>query len=1777
MITTNRKFDSLTSANPLLDAQTSFMLLRTNPAITGNVKLTIDSSADIWLNSFDANATLSDIKYKRFALQANSSYAMDLKTFFDNGSTPASIVYQLYQADTTYLSTKRNLHQQFDNFYCAGADQLTTKLYTEDFSFLAPLWLRPNLPDYFIIMRMEEPFSTIDREKINWNEIVNTSEIIKTFDLSANSNIGKYMRGIVNDGLYPISPLQVNFDSQSLSSFNGIAYDKGVYTNRGELLYNYFLNDRTTIEFDDYITQGFQRNSMISANMLNLEFLFDDNEASNYSINRYWGVYVSANELANFETSVAGLKFDTTSNQTPVLDDIDLFEMAETQLLQSNPDGAIVWANANKLAGSIQLGLVELNNQLFYLRDKLNTLYTVKSIDTWETDTQESTFFESTFRLHLQNENIDYAKFIGKDLLTIQGDCEIIEVKTSAQKILTFTSVPQIDDFIEIEWKNGQSDFVYRVVVNDLCFVYDIVPISFTINTITLDQDYSLQEWSIDWADIDNGNGITTYPVLSIQKDNLGRTILIFDPSLNFVNIVTVSLSSNHYYWEYPQLNPDIKVNYTYINNRGSIQDTLGNFVNAFNSFEFRQFYVVVYNETLIFQTIEPGSWGNGFVVRFPLTVATAPGTSVISSVFMLDTVTLGVYDATPCVEYRLEGGTENIGSVIKVDTQTGDQILQYLDNYASTVEGYAKILGVYPYLQEPVMDIDVDSLVASYANIDSYYTINLTSDLWYLNDYGEFTLYTKTKPSFGVLSIFPIKDFDIDFYSENYGKNLSAEVNSLFRNFNPGEILLPNAQYYVEGSINLYSIDSQYVNIKSYSPYNVNNGAKAYFIINGDYTQVTNQIFDVVSFQTQLADGNDQEIEALIDQAILINGGTQTQIILSTDKLNYSNIFNLLIKVSSYYAIYGGAIGAGENFQIEPGTSVSYFTDNLAFPQTSMVILDLLALDEDLNSFKGFAGLSDFITLADEVYLKELFDIANKSVEQRNSDRQIALTWKQLRSEYFKLQENFVKNYALNSRVVPYILKWALKNGKDVRDNPYRFNVSRNFGISNFSPLQIRLQSPESFSHEWFYLDHVPANLQGSDLSEVFNYFFAPFDSLQSLAIAGNSQYYLTSGYPLEQFTSLENQLFLDKYQPVASKISDKFSIFEYDPNIQTITTFFKGIRFQISELIAGTNQIQLNSQKYDEYTFSIIMKEVPYVFESNAPQIAYKVIEYTASSHIQFVIEYAHVDYRSIVDYLSLYSTKSKKKFDPTGEFLVYDDHRLSAPLSLGRPSSQLLGGLNYIKIIPHEIIVNDTNVVIFETNLFEELLQNSNGKFTSIIDTVSLPNNDQNFASIGVRFPDDIASGVNLFDIELTHLATINDSLTVIFPSGNIYKSVKGANNFSPRDAAFNQDEYWAQSYSVYYNGGKGVNAKILNRVSFAEIENLINSNDTQIQYQSFDENGLQTTGNFQLAILDPHSITKVDILVPTPDLNKPEILAMIPIIGYVLNRQSDSQLLYRYGGNYEPIFRNVVEFALTENQNLPFTYYRNTTVIEDDNFGIIQNMFINKIADSEILRIPQNVAFPSEYPLINEISIDKKDMYIFDSNWNTQFYQKYQSISNFTYTDGANDIQEFKTFLGSKLMKTEYALYFQGLGNVSLTGDITQDCLISGNVTLEFLFTNRLINYFLNSGVLTMFQNYEILYPGIWGSSTYLQKATDYITTNILNLYALNTLSIYTRALKTGETPYQDSLDEEGLLVNGYVLDKTVIPTTISAFDYQITKNIVAGSPLNITAIITFQRI
>jgi hypothetical protein len=101
------------------------LLLRTNPLLSSNVKLTIIGEDEFELNSYDADEILLNKRYKRFKLNPNSKLGFNLFKFWEG--TSKEVIFKTYKPNNLSSVTKNPENQNF-SFYEYGAERLNSYL-----------------------------------------------------------------------------------------------------------------------------------------------------------------------------------------------------------------------------------------------------------------------------------------------------------------------------------------------------------------------------------------------------------------------------------------------------------------------------------------------------------------------------------------------------------------------------------------------------------------------------------------------------------------------------------------------------------------------------------------------------------------------------------------------------------------------------------------------------------------------------------------------------------------------------------------------------------------------------------------------------------------------------------------------------------------------------------------------------------------------------------------------------------------------------------------------------------------------------------------------------------------------------------------------------------------------------------------------------------------------------------------------------------------------------------------------------------------------------------------------------------------------------------------------------------------------------------------------------------------------------------------------------------------------------------------------------------------
>jgi len=558
--------NSYKSETKLYDDRSSYGLLKTNPKISGNVKITLDANGDIWLNSIDANNELADSSYKKYPISSLSTYSRDLYKFFKNGQTPPSVIFDLYQVDNQYQNTKRTLSEQYDNFYNYGAEQLKNRYYDENFSFFAPIWLRKTVPDFFVIFRLDHPLAINSYDsyvpgannEYFFNSFFEDARIVKTFDMREKSKLGSYLRKIVNDPRFKERPLDVSFESDTPTVWNGVCYGDGTMSGKGEFLSDYWRIDRPITDLEEYITGGYERHGIISTNLINLEFLFDDEEATPYSINRYFGLYVSENQLANFQIDPIALS--KIPNQTPLpKKDVDGEPYSTKPFIQTNPNGIEIPVNYYHNPSGIvnntnvptyqgdtvgKFPLPEFINdplRIFYVKDRDDAFKRIVKLSEVDYGNPGTLDYRRVSQIKLFDTQEDISKYAGANQITSQFSASLLDIGKSqlVLKLSENDSDPIFADEEVIELTFNQYNNDPRL------HEYYLKVKGTTGSTVTFEifKDLHTEKLLSSFTMPQVGGSVTGFAVTDASKFNIGQQIYV--TAAGYFEITSSTITGN--------------------------------------------------------------------------------------------------------------------------------------------------------------------------------------------------------------------------------------------------------------------------------------------------------------------------------------------------------------------------------------------------------------------------------------------------------------------------------------------------------------------------------------------------------------------------------------------------------------------------------------------------------------------------------------------------------------------------------------------------------------------------------------------------------------------------------------------------------------------------------------------------------------------------------------------------------------------------------------------------------------------------------------------------------------------------------------------------------------------------------------------------------------------------------------------------------------------------------------------------------------------------------
>lgn len=1797
----------------LFDYNSSFGVLRTNPKITGNVKVTVDSDGGVWLNSLDANPTLSDQKFKKYRVTGQNSYSKDLYRFFQNGTLSNDVIFQVGKFTDGETKPVETFASQYDFFYGSGASTLIDRNYTENFRYFQPLWLRKELPEFFVVFKvpgpLSYPYSTNQTEiqdgiqyklvqdtnststfQITYgvdnaglpisysagqfftgNSVYNSYEVvfgagkvvemdellfqpevddvesyfntkilpyataIATFDLRSDTTIGKYIRSIINDPSFAETSIDFSFQLNSYTYYNGADLKTGALTKKGELLYDYLTSSASTpqIDFENYVTEGFSRNGVIAPNLLNLEFLFNDVDSDLYTINRYFGCYVSRNDLGEFRLN--GNFFYTYKNQEgnnnlpkPSLNNVGYFNSTANNFQSSTTGVRLYYEGASGwIPGSYDVNVSD-PQKLYYITDKNENFYSLQRYQNYNSSTStwvDNTPIASQFGPVRIDNSFGTTGTVGRtrgNLVLSDQQVNLLDFTGPGDKIGGFSGFIPGDK----GYANTNVEFLQ---------IYD------STNPVT---------FKLIWPNGSQGNLNEKYDI--IQSGKLGGTILGWKAGSSYN-------TGNAHYFNILQGKPsDVALSFSSC--VSSVSDVVWDSASSQNSSIIRvknagskengQFKIAVFSDYASFETNYAGIWSNtsayltGQIVSYDdfyfksLTNIPAPisgnlnlppevGTDWEQYFTFTASGVLKIADVDASQinrNVRFRGGTDYIKSRVAFSIAEQNKVVPgtwiEVESGRGVTGSVSMISQVTRFVDQPIYDKDPNKTFGTVSGFKGYNEF-LVAELQDpkavidLGTDGNFNLFEMSKMYSGVFSFFDLKDFDFDFFSSSYGITPTPEYHRYFK-------LIP---------------------------------------------EQSGQILEDVKY--------------LIRQGqVIVDQGTPNERILQKGQAFIGTTVD-------YFVDYGFSLN-GVEAVVFPAifSQVGWTTGSNTYD------ISQIPAEQNLNSFIGFYGIQS---------------ISDTRPTPSSFDKTQVFEYGKLATEYEYLEENFTQTRANFSRVVPFVNKWGYFGGTDARGNIYRLNSSPAFSPTNFSP-SFQKDTPDAgfLTHEWMLLEGFPQEYPIKAIGDQKSYLPGKVDLAQIRnANPSNSLYF-------DSFFTVEPNDYPSPYNNQANQTKEFFTPFTYNRATGFYDTVFRGAKITLKRRSTVPNpqtdldKYVLNYRGFENYNFSAILRVIP---EDNAviqSPVSYELIENVQQKCVLFVTTVVIKDYRVLpldylgntggtpyLDYLLMYSLRDKKKnagvgatgaTGPTGSILYeIDDIKLSSALDLSILSeSSVTTTTNPGKVF---IIPNPD----FDTDLREEI-----NLFYPIGSTGSVGITGPGsfyVPSESYTYPWPVGRSQSLVNFQAIEVPYYEFDIPFAFSSPATIP-------VGPRSAYADKPVFQSEGGYDYFDF-------ILKRISLSQIFQRVNNESPYIKYTTYDWDSntsttVATTDYFQISLSQPTAIYKPNGLYPVKSYAGPQTLGRNEPTGFVLQNGGASYAsdILRYNGLYEPLFKKVFKFkndkndTIARNTSVDLSFRNCTFAPEQTNFGVVENLSYSKVSlGKNILEASQNLPEGPVYPLVGQTPISNKNFSVFLSSWDPGYYNLYSSATAQTPVAGTRSMREYKSFLGSKMMQTPYTITIytfitlelarnSGTTNVQAINTASVEAvsqiqninasnsntgigqlgtyqtivdlpvfdqgifpnvevfwqknpvtnIVSGSIRLDRI----LRRYLLNSGISTVFVDNIVSEFGLGNPNSIEDDVNTYIEENIVPIYEGITFDLFVK--KTGQNLTSTELLVRGDLIN-----------------------------------------
>ena len=1629
------------SQSRLFDYNSSFSVIRTNPKLTGNFKISIDSQNGVWFNSMDVNNTLSNDAFKKYLVTGENSYASDISTFFSNGNISNDIIFQVGKFTNGDKEPAQYFSDQYDFFYASGASALIDKNYPEDFSYFAPLWIKNEIPDFFVIFKLDDPLDYSYSTNVTTIDATKKYKVIADYDTPDKFKIA-YGKDPSGGAIYyydgQIFSGNSNYSTYAVASGTGrvAVYDElanlPLVDDVSSTFKNKILNKATAIK-----TFDLRENTKIGKY---IRSIFNNKQFSNSPLEVSWGynsytyykgasvadgVYTRKGELLNQYLSSAksdpmiDLEDYVTSGFSrngiicPNLLNLEFFfDDADSDLYTINRYIGM-YVSRNDIA------TIRTNGEFFYeyknlegnentpipARNNVGYYYNNNSYEIGATSGIRL-FYENATGFLPGSDNVNLLDSNKLFYLTDKND-NFYSLKRSEDYSVYGGSEPKYS-YGPFNYNTGE--FSSTGSAKNGATSGSLVIQNKTVDLLNFTGSDDKLVTIKGELPLGAGKAYSEIEFLKAYDNNLPLTLKLYWPNgsrkegSRRYDLISSGDYSSMMIWTggsyYSTGN-----SYYFNASTGTTNEIALALTSVLSDVDVSTMDYGKSGESAIIRVKNSGLYGNtsysiSIFDNYSVFVEKYKGAWDNTTAYQMDDVVL-YNDTYYSLAPSWVGPTAGIQFTTSPDNSAG------WNEYSTfTYPGYVKING-----------IDASEIKKNVNFVGG--TVNKNNRIIFDSKYSDQVLpgyYIKTESGFSMIDSVNkyVDDPIIDTVTKkvigfnDFQYKLVLNLNDIYSQINLGSDESFNVYDSASLNVGVFTFfDTKEFNFDFWSSdysYTPNPETYKYYQINPN---VENSIETNIPYfvkRGQISYGGN-----IYNSGDLFYGATgYTSFSVSDPSLNTSNSSEVLNTLQSRTSSSGNVVVFPAQY-----SDVLYSTSTSSYSS--------IGYTRDLEAFNGFIGIQGIL-------------IDPKNV---NPTKEEIFYYGKINTEYEYLKENYTVERSNISRIVPYINKWGSSLGTDSRGNRYRLNSSPAFSPTNFSPSFERITpDPKYLTHEWFLLEQPPRYFPKEFMNDQNSYLPYKIDLTKARSADPDDSLYLSS------YFTVEPSDYDSEYSDSSFYTKELFTPLVYSEASGYYETIFRGCKIVLKKRSDTFFDGSVESDRYikyyrgyEDYKFSAILRAIPEDNSTIQSPVKYQVIENDQQKFILFVCDVVIKDQKSfdlgytggtggnpVLDYTLLYTLNDKEKIKSplvsSQKFYSIDDIKLSAGLDLSLASGSVVNTTRATGVI--NIIRNPE----YDTDLREE------------IHTTYVPNPDGatggpssigpgsfSVPSISSTYP--WPTGVGPSFVEFGKVATgssylfgipfsISNPVTVPVGPSSVYKGkpvtqIEGGSN--------------------YYKG-------LLSRCSVSYIADKFNKsspyiNYTTYQWDSSSSSTVSTFGGFELYFERPTKITKRSGSLVVKDYNGPQILKGARVeTGYNIQAPNPAlpSILIRYSGAYEPIFRKVIYFDKDKNDTIVGTSidlsFRNCNFAPNKKyFGISRNLSYTKVSEgSNILAAASSYPEGPVYPLIGLTPVAKKDFNLFSSSWDPGYYDRYLTSSTGSPVAGTRSMKEYKTFFGSKVMQT-----------------------------------------------------------------------------------------------------------------------------------------------------------